>query len=132
MILYFAADLMWASKLKSHAAELGLAARPVRSVEMLDARMADTEPTGILLDLDDPDISLTLLRHLRREGASARERALRVVAFGPHVAVERFAEAKAIGGPNTTVLARGALVRRLGEVLTGLAKGAKMEDQTTD
>ncbi len=130
MILYHAADLMWASKLKSHATALGLSARPVRNTEMLDARLADTQPTGLLVDLDDPDTALTLIRHLRREGAGEREKTLPVVAFGPHVELGRFAQAKAAGA--TAVLARGALVRRLDEVLRSLAGHAAIRDETED
>lgn len=42
MILYFAADLLWASKIKLTADAIGIVCRPVRSVSMLEARLADT------------------------------------------------------------------------------------------
>jgi hypothetical protein len=43
---------------------------------------------------------------------------VRVLAFGPHVAVELFEKARAAGADE--VLARGAFDRRLREILAGL------------
>lgn len=41
MILYLAADLLWASKIKGAADALAIPCRPVRTMEMLEARLAE-------------------------------------------------------------------------------------------
>jgi hypothetical protein len=119
MILYLAADLLWASKIKGTADAMGIAARPVRSVEMLVARLADSPVTAILLDLDKPDEAFAMLARLRGTDAGDRERRVRVLAFGPHVATELFKRARDLGAER--VLARGAFERALGEILADLA-----------
>ena len=88
MVLYAAADLIWATKIKATADALGVACRPVRSLEMLEARLADTRPVAVLVDLDKGEDGLALIARLRDERAGEREKAIRVVAWGPHVAKE--------------------------------------------
>jgi hypothetical protein len=61
---------------------------------------------------------MALIRRLRGEGASVKERAIRIVAFGPHVAVEMLRAAKEAGAD--AVMARGAFAGRLPEILRGL------------
>ncbi len=41
MILVHAADLLWATKIRATADACGVAVRPVRNVDMLEARLAD-------------------------------------------------------------------------------------------
>lgn len=69
MILYHAADLLWSTRIKTTAEDLGLFARPVRNIEMLNARLADSSPTptptGLILDLETGETALQLLMHLR-------------------------------------------------------------------
>lgn len=119
MLLYFAADLIWASKIKATAEALGLACRPVRTLEMLEARLADSPVRALLLDLDAPEMALTLLARLRGENATDAEKKLRVVAFGPHVQKDVLQAAR--DGGATDVLTRGALEHNLEEVLLALA-----------
>jgi CheY-like chemotaxis protein len=127
MILYYAADLLWATRIKSTAEDLGLAARPVRSIQMLEARLADSAPTALILDLETGETGLQLLEHLRRieqsrrEGGDSRARALQVLAFGPHVARELMDRARALGADR--VMPRGAFDRELPELLGLLALG---------
>lgn len=121
MVLYFAADLLWASKIKATADAVGVAARPVRTIEMLDARLADSEPRAILVDLDKPDVALALIARLRAPGADAKNLAVRIVAWGPHVEKELLQRARDAGADE--VLTRGAMDHNLGEIL--LALGAK-------
>lgn len=120
MILYFAADLLWGTRIKSTADAAGVPARPVRSIEMLEARLADSPVKGLLVDLDSPEMAMALILRLREQG-SAPDRAIPVVAWGPHVAVEALRAAKAAGA--NAVLARGAFSRRLVEILRGLEEG---------
>src|SRR5438477_301401 len=106
MILYLAADLIWATRIKATATDLGIGARPVRSLEMLEARLADSEVTGLVLDLEQPDVALAMVRRLRGDSATPRQRAIRIVCWAPHVEVERMEGARRAGADQ--VLARGA------------------------
>ncbi len=114
MILYAAADLIWASKIKATADALGLAARPVRTPEMLTARLADTQPTALIVDMDKGDEGLALIRKAR-----AALPTLRIVAFGPHVAKELLQAARDAGASD--VMTRGALEHNMEDVLIALA-----------
>ena len=116
MVAYYAADLLWATRIKATAQDVGVEARPVRSVEMLRARLADSDVRGLVVDLESPDVSLELIKEVR--ALPEREKGITVVAFGPHAAVEAFDRAKEAGAD--VVLARGAFDRRLGEVLREL------------
>jgi hypothetical protein len=121
MVLYCAADLLWATRIKATADSLGIPCRPARSVEMLKARLADSDVKALILDLDAAESSLSLVAALRGGGDSPGldpGRKVRVLAFGPHVAVELFEKARAAGADE--VLARGAFDRRLREILAGL------------
>jgi len=121
MILYCAADLVWATRIKSTADALGVPCRPVRTVEMLRARLAEGQVRAVILDLETPETSLAILRALRAEqGGPGRDPDSRVhvLAFGPHVATELFQQAREAGADQ--VLARGAFDRSLAEILQGL------------
>lgn len=115
MILYAASDLLWASKIKATADAFALAARPVRTIEMLEARLADSQPRLLLVDLDIGASALAMITRLKGPGASDQQRAIRVVAFGPHVATELLGAARDAGADE--VLTRGAMNNRLAEVL---------------
>lgn len=130
MIVYFASDLLWASKIKAAADAAGITARPVRSVEMLEARLADSPVRGLVVDLDTPDIALTLIERTRAwERASVKDpgslegAALRIgiVAFGPHVDVENLRRAGEAGADR--VLARGSFHGSIESILTALERG---------
>ncbi len=121
MILYSAADLLWATRIKSTAEDLGIPCRPARSAEMLRARLADSPVRAVLLDLEAPDAAFELLGALRGPGAGDAERAVRVVAWGPHVAVDLFARAREAGADE--VLTRGAFSNGLAGLLTRLGGG---------
>lgn len=118
MILYHSADLFWATRIKGTADALGLAARPARNLEMLEARLGDSPVRALIVDLDAPEIALQLINRLRGPNATPTERSLRIVAFGPHVATEAFAAARNAGA--SQVLARGAFARHLPEWLKAL------------
>jgi len=121
MIAYHAADLIWATRIKATGEAAGVPCRPVRSVEMLEARLGDSDVRGLILDLDSAEVSLELVRAMRgQDGRPGKdpERKVKIVAFGPHVAVELFEQAKVAGAD--VVLARGAFDRRLSEILVEL------------
>ena len=122
MILYHAADLFWATKIKKTAESQGLPCRPVRSLEMLQSRLADSPVRALLVDLDSPELSLDLVRALRgmdQADPLDPERKITIVAFGPHIATDLFESARQAGADR--VLARGALERNLDQVLAQLA-----------
>lgn len=122
VILYLASDLVWATRIKAAADDLGLPARPVRSLGMLDERLKDTEPTGLILDLEAPEVALIMLARLRGEAADAREKAIRIVAFAPHVKTELMQAARDAGA--SQVMPRGAFDHNLGDILLRLAARA--------
>jgi hypothetical protein len=119
MVCFCAADLLWATRIKSTADALGIPCRPTRNVEMLEARLVDSPVRSLIVDLESADAGMPLIRRLRDQAADERARAIRIVAFGPHVAVERFQEAKRAGAD--AVMARGAFNARLPEILKQLA-----------
>lgn len=118
MILYSAADLLWATRIKSTADSLGVPCRPARDVAMLEARLADSEVRALLVDLEAPGRGLELIARLRGAAAGERERAVRIMAFGPHVAKELFQQARDAGADD--VLPRGAFDRNLPDILVNL------------
>ena len=119
MILYSAADLLWATRIKAAADDLGIAARPVRDLAMLEARLAEGGVTGLIVDLEVFEAASALVGRLRGSDSGPREAAVRIVAFGPHVATDRFEAIRAAGADE--VLPRGAFDRRLADVLSALA-----------
>lgn len=124
MVLYLASDLLWATRIKSCADDLSVAARPVRTLEMLEARLADCPVRGVLLDLaageegSEGEIAFEMLRRLKADGASGTG-GVRVVVFGPHVQAEQLAAARAAGADS--VMTRGGLDANLPRVLQDLA-----------
>jgi CheY-like chemotaxis protein len=120
MLLYAAADLIWATRIKATAEDLGISARPVRSLEMLQARLADAPSDspvrGFVADLESP-VALELITYLRAPGPG-QPNPVRIVAYGPHIATDRLQQAKAAGADQ--VLPRGAFDRQLPEILKAL------------
>lgn len=119
-LLYHGADLIWMTKLRSGAEALGIPVRAVRSVEMLEARLADSPVKGLIVDLDAPEVALALIERAAEHNGEGGPR-VRIAAFGPHVEVERFAQAKAAGADQ--VMPRGALAARMDDVLKSLVEG---------
>jgi CheY-like chemotaxis protein len=117
-ILYLAADLLWASKIKGTADALAIPARPVRTLEMLEARLADTDAKALLLDLEKPDESLQMIARLRGPSATDRDRSIRLIAWGPHVAKDLLQQARTAGADE--VLTRGAFDHNMQEILLAL------------
>jgi hypothetical protein len=111
MILYSAADLVWATRIKSLADDMGVPCRPARNEKMLRDRLADSDVRTVLLDLDAPDQARELLSVLRGPAAGDRERAVKIIAWGPHVAVDLLAETREAGADE--VMTRGAFANAL-------------------
>lgn len=124
MILYLAADLLWASKIKANADALGLPCRPVRTMEMLEARLADSPVSALIIDLDKPEEAAAMLTRLRGPQATDRDRGIRVLAFGPHVAKDLLQSARDLGADS--VMTRGAFDHAMEDVLLKLAGNARI------
>jgi len=121
-VLFMAADLIWATRIKATAEDLGVAARPVRTLEMLEARLADTNATSLLLDLEKPVEALAMIERLRGVAATPGERSIRIIVWGPHVARDLLQQARDAGADE--VLTRGAFDHHLPEILLKLGSGA--------
>lgn len=119
MILYAAADLIWATRIKGVADALEVPARPARDMAMLEARLGDCEVCGMLIDLDKEADAIELIRRLRDDRATPSQRAIRIVAFGPHVRRDLLQQAKDAGADD--VLTRGAFDHGLDVILLRLA-----------
>ena len=52
MVLYCAADLIWATRIRAAAEAAGIPSRPVRDLAMLEARLADSPVRGLIVDLE--------------------------------------------------------------------------------
>jgi DNA-binding response OmpR family regulator len=115
MILYLASDLIWATRIKSTAEDVGKAARPVRSLEMLEARLADSPVTALIVDLESPDVGLAMIRHLRAHPA---HHSIRILCFAPHVKKDIMQEARDAGAHE--VLPRGSFDHHLPDILLKL------------
>lgn len=114
MILYFAADLIWATRIKSTAESLGVACRPARSRDMLLARLADSDVRTLIVDLETGPDGIEMIRTLRQQPAA--DPPIRVIAFGPHVNHDALRSAKEAGADR--VMTRGAFDQQLTEILT--------------
>ncbi|MFG0259039.1 MAG: hypothetical protein ACF8LK_01695 [Phycisphaerales bacterium JB041] len=118
MILFVCADLLWATRIKSTAESVGVAARPVRSLEMLEARLADSPVNALVVDLEAGETGIGLIERLRGPDSSEAERAITVLAFGPHVMTELFEQARAAGADRA--MARGGFAAQLPQILQTL------------
>ena len=127
MILFTASDLIWGSRIKRTGESVGLSCRPVRSVAMLEDRLGEGGVTGLVLDLDVMELAESLVARLRGEEASPVERAVRIIAFGPHVRTDLFERIRQAGADE--VITRGAFDRTLPDLLLGLATSAPSDQR---
>ena len=121
VVLYAAADLIWATRIKGVADQLGIACRPARDLGMLEARLADSPVRAMLVDLDKGEDGLALIRRLRGASATDKERGVRVLAWGPHVLKDLLQAARDAGADD--VLTRGAFDHALPEILVRFGAG---------
>ena len=119
MVVYLASDLIWATKIKSTAQAIGVEARPVRDLGMLEARLEDADPSALILDLEAPEVAMEMIGRLRGSDASEHDRSVRILAFAPHVNRDLIDEARRLGADE--VLTRGAFDHDLPEILLGLS-----------
>ncbi|TVQ61109.1 MAG: hypothetical protein EA378_09675 [Phycisphaerales bacterium] len=141
MILYMAADLLWATRIKETATDLALPCRPARTPDMLRQRLGDADVRALIVDLSAEDAAIELIRALREAEAQAAgksnphpavgsssevasgvasgvRRRVRVLAFGPHVRKELLQAARDAGADEA--IPNGAFEHALPEILLQL------------
>ncbi|MEM9064291.1 MAG: hypothetical protein AAGB51_02250 [Planctomycetota bacterium] len=111
MIVFKAADLLWATRIKQTAESLGVPCRPTRTAQMLADRLSDSDVRAFIADLSAEEESLELIRQ-----AVASD--VRVLAFGPHVRKDLFQAARDAGAAE--VVPNGAFDAGLQDILLGL------------
>ncbi len=114
MVLYAAADLLWATRIKATADALAVPCRPARNADMLRARLADSPVRALIVDLE-AEAGLDLIALARAEAGAT----VRIVACGPHVQKARLQAARDAGADE--VLTRGAFDHSLPDLLLALS-----------
>lgn len=117
MLIYACSDLIFATKIRSTAETLHVESRPVRNLEMLEARLdrvddgkANDPVTCVMVDLELGEFAFDLIKR-----AAEHEAKPHVIAFGPHVMVGALAGAERVGAD--AAMARGAFTQRLPELI---------------
>jgi hypothetical protein len=121
MIVYCCQDLLFATKIRSTADDLGIGSRPARDAVALAKRLDEVddgklcEPvTGVAVDLALGDAALALIEQAKAHAAKPL-----VVAFGSHVATQQLEAATARGAD--FVLPRSAFTASLPQILERIA-----------
>jgi CheY-like chemotaxis protein len=114
VILAILDDLMFTSKIRTAAAQLGVTVAFARSAAAAVAEMRKTPPSLVILDLNNPRTDpLGTVAAMKADPALA---AIPTVGFASHVQTDVIAAARAAGVDE--VLARSAFTTKLPEILT--------------
>jgi PleD family two-component response regulator len=114
MILAVLDDLMFTSKIKTTAAQLGLPVTFARSAEAALGEMRKTAPSLVILDLNNNRTRpLDLVANMKQDPALA---SVRTVGYVSHVMTDVIDAARSAGVGE--VLARSAFSQRLGDILS--------------
>ena len=113
MILAVLDDLMFTSKIKTTASQLGVAVTFARSADAARSALASTPPSLVIFDLNNARVDpLGLVSEMKTNPALAT---IPTVGFVSHVQTELIDAARRAGV--TEVMARSAFVAQLGEIL---------------
>ena len=113
MVLAMVDDLMFASKIKTAASQLGVAVTFARSSAAALAAMKDSAPALVILDLYNPRTDpLGTVAAMKRDPATA---SIRTVGYASHVQVDVIDAAREAGVDE--VMARSAFTSKLAEIL---------------
>jgi len=113
MILAVLDDLMFTSKIKTAAAQLGVPVGFARSADAARSAMTATPPSLVILDLNNTRVDpLGIVAAMKANPAWA---AIPTVGFVSHVDTATIEAARAAGV--TDVMARSAFTAQLGEIL---------------
>jgi PleD family two-component response regulator len=114
MILAVLDDLMFTSKIKTTAAQLGLPVTFARSADAAMTEMHKTAPSLVILDLNNNRTSpLDLISNMKQDPAL---RSVRTVGYVSHVMTDVIDAARKAGV--SEVLARSAFSERLADILS--------------
>lgn len=114
MILAVLDDLMFTSRIKVVATQLGAPVVFARSADGALAEMRKTAPTLVILDLNNPRTDpLGIVAAMKQDAALA---SIPTVGYASHVQTDVIAAARAAGVGE--VLARSAFTTQLAEILT--------------
>ncbi len=114
MILAVLDDLMFSSKIKTAANQLGVDLRFSRSVDGALETMRKTPTAMVIFDLDNERIGpLAIVAAMKQDPALA---SISTVGFASHVHTDVINAARAAGVGD--VLARSAFSQQIGEILT--------------
>jgi CheY-like chemotaxis protein len=115
MILAVLDDLMFTSKIKTTAAQLGVTVGFARSADAALAEMRKTPPALVILDLNNPRTEpLSIVARMKQDPALAP---VPTVGYASHVQTDVIQAARQAGVDN--VLARSAFTQQLPEILGG-------------
>jgi PleD family two-component response regulator len=113
MILAVLDDLMFTSKIKTTASQLGVTVAFARSADAALGAMRDAAPSLVILDLNNPRTNpLAIVAAMRENPALA---AVPIVGYASHVQVDVIDAARRAGV--TDVLARSAFTQQLPDIL---------------
>ena len=114
MILAVLDDLMFTSKIKTAATQLGVAVTFARSKDAALAAMLAGAPTLVILDLNNPRVDpLGIVSAMKQEPTLA---AVATLGYASHVQTDVIDAARHAGVGE--VLARSAFTMQLGDILT--------------
>jgi CheY-like chemotaxis protein len=115
MVLAIVDDLMFSSKIKTAAGQLGVVVAFARSSAAALAAMRESAPALVILDLNNPRTDpLGTVAAMKRDPATA---SIRTVGYASHVQTDVIEAARQAGVDE--VMARSAFTTRLAEILTG-------------
>jgi PleD family two-component response regulator len=114
MVLAIVDDLMFASKIKTAARQLGVVVAFARSSGAALAAMQESAPALVIFDLNNPRTDpLGTVAAMKRDPATA---SIRTIGYASHVQTDVIDAARQAGVDE--VLARSAFTSRLEEILT--------------
>ena len=114
MIIAVLDDLMFSSKIKTAAGQLGVTVVFARSADSALAEMRKASPTLVILDLNNPRTNpLGIVARMKQDPALA---SIPTVGFASHVQTDVIDAARQAGVGQ--VLARSAFTQQLGEILS--------------
>jgi PleD family two-component response regulator len=113
MILAVLDDLMFTSKIRTTAAQLGVEVAFARSADTALAEMRKAPPSLVILDLNNPRTEpLTIVQTMKQDPALA---SVPTVGYASHVQTDVINAARQAGVSD--VLARSAFTQHLAEIL---------------
>src|SRR5690349_13503160 len=115
MIVAILDDLMFTSKIRTAATQLGVEVTFARTAEAALEAMQRSAPSLVIIDLNNPRTNpIALVDAMRQDPGLA---AVRTVGYASHVQTDVIERARRAGV--TDVLARSAFTQNLGAILVG-------------